>query len=102
MATYLERWFDVTSVDCERAPDSLPDLDPLAALVLSDEFACERASTLEEQARRRNPDLIAVRTGTEVAGGVPGTRAEAVRLEKPFELAQLARLLGVPEAEIPR
>ncbi len=102
LATYLERWFDVTSVDCEKAPVNVPDLESLAALVLTDELPAEQARTLEHQARQRNPDLIAVRIGTDVSGGAHASADEAARLEKPFELARLARLLGVPDGEIPR
>jgi hypothetical protein len=101
MSTYLKRWFEVVALDSVEAADQLHSAGSVAALIIADELPAEQSRFVEQQARRRNPDLITVHTVTEVAREAASPDEAERRLEKPFELASLARLLGVPEAEIP-
>jgi DNA-binding response OmpR family regulator len=102
MSTYLKRWFDVTTAESAEAANPLLGPSALAALILADELPGERCRSIEHLARQRNPALITVHTVTGVARGAAHPSDEGrTWLEKPFELACLARLLGVPDAEIP-
>lgn len=98
LKTFLQRWFEVeTAASAENAEHALAEHD-FDALILSDELPAGVAAAIEHTARRSNPDLVTVRT---VIGDTETIAGPTLRLEKPFELAKLARLLGVAAQEIP-
>ncbi|MGE0480225.1 MAG: hypothetical protein AB7Q17_07110 [Phycisphaerae bacterium] len=130
MMAYLERWFDVLLTDTVDAAHQLLDRDIVSALIVSDELPDDGARQLEVHARRANPAMRIVRTGTGVdelpppptaaratahgrvakpeaaagprvrrTGGTPPRPTN--HIEKPFALAELAVLLGVPARELP-
>lgn len=129
MMAYLERWFDVLLTDTVDAAHQLLDRDAVSALIVSDELPDDGARQLEAHARRLNPAMRIVRTGTGVeelptpprarlqphapaakAAPGPGPRVRRTagtaprptnHIEKPFALAELAVLLGVPARELP-
>jgi DNA-binding response OmpR family regulator len=102
ISTYLKRWFEVLAAESAEAANPLLGPSTLAALILADELPGERCRSIEHLARQRNPALITVHTVTGVTRTEAHPRDEGgTWLEKPFELARLARLLGVPDAEIP-
>jgi hypothetical protein len=70
------------------------------ALVISDDVGTHSEELLIREARTRNPRVTIVLTGTGVTAHCEPCD-NCWRLEKPFELRQLAHVLGVPEAEIP-
>jgi len=102
MSTYLKRWFEVMTADSADMAGGLLEGRTLEAVVLSGELSAEQSRSIEQRARHRNPDVITVRTVTDLADSDAALADGEKPLEKPFELAHLARLLGVPEAEIPR
>ena len=99
ITTYLQRWFIVEAADSSAAAQRLVCHGSFSALVLSEQLTDEQILALQRAAAGRNPQVTMVRmvTGASEAGtGEP----ETVQLEKPFELAALAQLLGIPEQEI--
>lgn len=98
MRTYLQRWFDVATTDSARAAIRLLGEYGVRALIISDEMSEEAAEGLETLARQQDGRVTVVRTVTGVSDA-SSTKTPAVRLEKPFELASLAQLLGVPAQE---
>jgi DNA-binding response OmpR family regulator len=99
ITTYLERWFVIDAADCPNAAEKLALKNDYAAIVLADQLPASSVSAIRQAARDQNPAVTTVRTVTAAAEPGPA-EAETVQLEKPFELAALARLLGVPEPEI--
>lgn len=98
IAKFLARWFTIRrtgSVDGARA---LLREQPVDDLLLSGNLPAGAAEALDAFAREQNP---AVRTILMVTGeGEPPRLPGANLIEKPFELSALARLLGVPAAEL--
>jgi DNA-binding NtrC family response regulator len=96
---YLGRWFIV-----EKAPDG-PSAEALlarrsfAALMVSDQIPPEHLERIQCLAGRRNPAVRIVRM---VSGETElrELQVDSLALEKPFALSALARLLGVPEAQL--
>lgn len=99
VATYLGRWFSVVPVMSASAARRFLRRHPVGALVLSDALPKGAPATIEQLARAANPDVRAVLLVTETREAAP-QETTAARIEKPFELAALARLLGVPEPEL--
>ncbi len=93
---YLSRWFAVSSVASPSDGEAQLGSDTPDALIVSDDLPEGFPISLEKTARQANPQAIIVHTTTETARRV--RNSDALRIEKPFDLAQLARLLGV-EAE---
>jgi DNA-binding response OmpR family regulator len=102
MSTYLKRWFEVTTADSADMAGGLLEGKALEAIVVTGELPEDQFRSIEQRARHRNPDVITVRTVTDLADSDAALADGEKPLEKPFELAQLARLLGVSDAEIPR
>ncbi len=94
LTTYLGRWFIVEGRRTDRSGLGLLRSHSVEALVLSDELPVRSSEALALLARRRNPN---VRTVLMVAQTTQPPRAmpRVVRIEKPFALPELARLLGV-------
>lgn len=94
LATYLSRWFQVCSVTSVSEAASVLEEHPVDAVIISDEPAGKKVREVERRAKSLNPLAKVIRI-------VMSTRADenagegTVALEKPFELAVLARLLGV-------
>ncbi|MEP0845977.1 MAG: hypothetical protein HRF50_04040 [Phycisphaerae bacterium] len=97
--TYLERWFHVDCSDSAGAAANLLQNESLSGLVLSEDLPETASDALEERARRLNPLVTVIRLDS---NPLPlARRAASTRLEKPFDLAELARRLGIPETELP-
>lgn len=97
---YLARWFAVDSTDSIVGAQEILDARPVDALVMSNELPSIGLASLEERARNRTAEVVIVRTVADPGKPrLPGARTGY--LEKPFELAQLGRLLGIPESELP-
>ena len=101
MSTYLKRWFEVMTAASFDEAGGLLEASTLEALVVTDGLPADQSRSIGQRARHRNPDVITVRTVTELPASDARLANGEKLLEKPFELARLARLLGVPEAEIP-
>jgi DNA-binding NtrC family response regulator len=101
LTQYLERWFSVTATDSLDEARRLIARGDVSALVVSDDLPGHQIDAVEDEARRLNPQVTTVRTVTGVLGTKRPT-TNSLRLEKPFQLGDLARLLGVSEAELPR
>ena len=96
ITTYLEPWFVIETVDSSEAARRLAAEHSFAALILSGPLPSQEVAAVHQIARKRNP---AVRTIHTVAETCESTTSDShtVQLEKPFDLADLARLLGVSE-----
>ncbi|MFQ5592353.1 MAG: response regulator [Phycisphaerae bacterium] len=92
---YLGSRSDVTSADGASAAHSLLDENWYDAVVIADDLQDDAADAVEEHARSRNPQVVAVRTVTRVADDSVRAVSRAVFLEKPFELTSLGRVLGL-------
>ncbi len=99
VATYLQRWFTVVTTNCSVEAEKLLRDSAVAAVIISDQFPRRAAETLTQLTRRLHP---AARTVLMVTGEAEadGDAEHATRLEKPFELSVLARLLGVPDGNV--
>lgn len=93
MSTYLSRWFEVFPTDDDAAAERVLGEHAVDALIVSDQLPREEAADLEAHARTLNTDARIVRTVTTRENGLT-----PACIEKPFELAALARMLGVREA----
>lgn len=87
---YLEPWFDVVNATDAAEGDRMIDEDRFDAVVISDTVPLSLVERVEQHVRELNPHVKVVRT---VADDTDA--GERTLLEKPFELSQLARLLGV-------
>jgi len=98
---YLGRWFRVESTNSIANARQILETRPVDALVVSDEWPPATLASLEQRAHSFNARVTIVRTVTD--SGKPSRPGRHLGcLEKPFELARLARLLGIPEEELPR
>jgi DNA-binding NtrC family response regulator len=98
LGTYLRRWYTVEEAECGPAGAEIVRAPDLAVLILSDELPGQCIAQLEEIAQRHHPNARVVRTVTGVNPKRP--RSRALLLEKPFQLHELACLLGIPAAEV--
>ena len=97
---YLERWFRVDGTSSVTRAEQVLAARAVDALIVSEELLPAALASLEQRAYDSNAQVAVVRTITDSSKPRrPGPHQGY--LEKPFELAQLARLLGIPEAEIP-
>lgn len=99
LVTYLGKWFVVYSADSRTGADRVLDDHRIDALVVSDDLSDRAAKDIEAHARSRNSSVRVVRTVTNPSDGeepVPDTPC----VEKPFELSELASLLGVGDAPV--
>jgi DNA-binding NtrC family response regulator len=99
LSTYLQRWFAVDATASAAAAVRLLSKHPRQAVIVSDQMPSEAVDAIARAAHAANP---AVRTVLLAAGDAeprdPGLLT--TRIEKPFALSDLARLLGVSDDEI--
>ncbi len=100
LVTYLGQWFKVLSAETKLAAGRILDQHLIDAVVLSDELSERAMDDIESLARSRNPETRVVRTVTTERRDQP-LHNETSCIEKPFELMELARLLGVNETNTP-
>lgn len=106
--SYLARWFDVTTTASARDAERWLRVNQVDAVVIADGIARSSVQHLEEIAAQQNPSVLLVRTVIEAGDDAernsqPHARDVGPiehRIEKPFELSSLARLLGVSEREL--
>lgn len=96
MATYLGRWFTTFPTESETGAVQVLNDFPIDAVVISDDLTGRAAEEIEACARARNPAVRVVWTVTSPRIGASGCPA-IPSVEKPFELAHLASLLGVTD-----
>ncbi len=100
LRTYLSKWFSVHGTNSTDNAELVLGSHPVDVLVISDELPAAALTALETKVRRINPQVSIVQTVTDP--DAPGRIDRGWGyLEKPFALAQLARLLGIPEEELP-
>ncbi|MFO0838633.1 MAG: hypothetical protein U1D55_08880 [Phycisphaerae bacterium] len=92
LSVFLGRWFEVEATDAPDTAMRAVAASPVDVLVIDDDYPPEFLDEAEDQARRRNPGLLAIHLGAMV--GSPRT-ANSRYLEKPFDLGALAKLAGV-------
>lgn len=100
LATYLSKWFDVFPTDSPKAAGRILDDHAIDALVVSDQLPAESVGELEQHVRSQNASARLVRTVTGLESE-DGTTSGWLCIEKPFELAKLAGLLGVDAGRSP-
>ncbi|MCC7291998.1 MAG: hypothetical protein IT449_08055 [Phycisphaerales bacterium] len=98
LACYLQRWFEVVIVQtlpeaCEVARGAHVD-----AAVVTDAWPAEGLDRLESALERQDSGVRIVRLVTDQTRSRPSRRRESL-LEKPFQLVDLARRLGVTPQE---
>ncbi len=102
LKTYLSKWFDVYATSSPDDARHTLETHPVDVLIVSDQLAAGVIATLEQHAHTFNTCVDIVRTVADAAQA--STCCDTPRctcIEKPFELAQLARLLGIPESQLP-
>ncbi len=92
---YLRDAAEVASADGVPAAHNLLDHDRFDAIIVADDLPQDGADEVEQHARSRNPSIAAVRTLTRPSDETEQAGSRAILLEKPFELACLARALGL-------
>ena len=100
LKTYLGKWFSVHSTNSLEHAQRVLDAHPVDVLVISDELPTDTIAELRSRAAQHNENVDVIHTVTDPDKSC-GDHGDWACLEKPFALAQLARLLGIPEEEIP-
>jgi len=98
LQTYLDPWFEVHAAAEPKQARQWVGEQTLDALIVSDAVSGAAIRQLEQQARLRNPSIRIVRTVAAPATAEKATPDDPVRIEKPFDLRQLRKALGVPDA----
>lgn len=91
--SYLAHWLDVISAESIVHAGELIAGRAVDILILSDDLPEPATSEFIGRVRAENAEVSTIRTGTRETGAE--VRTDASYLEKPFELAQLGRILGV-------
>lgn len=99
LRTYLSKWFSIHSTSSLDAARHVLETHPVDVLVVADELPATALASLEECAHSFNACVRVVRTVARL-DEMRGLDASFEYIEKPFQLADLARLLGIPEEEI--
>lgn len=94
LATFLSKWFDVFPTDSGKAALRILDDHGFDGAIISDQLAPADVPALTAQLQLRSPHATVVYTVTNAATGATENRV-SLRIEKPFQLADLASLLGV-------
>ncbi|TWT40940.1 hypothetical protein RAS1_36280 [Phycisphaerae bacterium RAS1] len=94
LSAYLRRWFDARVTASPEEAVALLGTFAVDALIVSDEVDADALRRIESIVRRRSPGAVMIRTVTHLSES-PGDVAGWLELEKPFNLARLAELLGV-------
>jgi hypothetical protein len=100
LKTYLERWFRVDATNSVINAQKVLAKQPVDALIVSEDLSPTGLASLEQRAHSFNARVAIVRTITDSSNPCR-SGPHLARLEKPFALASLARLLGVPEDVLP-
>ena len=99
LVTYLARWFVVDAVDSRAAADQIIDDRSVDAVVVSDDLSDDAIESIEARVRSRNPSARVICTvANPLRGKELGLGTE--RVEKPFELAKLATMLGAEDTPV--
>jgi len=96
LVTYLGRWFHMFPAQSLEDAALILESTPIDAVVISSEFARSNARELARRAVATNSNTRVVKIVTSSHEDA-STDDGAAAIEKPFELAALARLLGVTE-----
>jgi len=102
LKTYLSKWFDVHATASASDARHTLERSPVDVLIVSDALEPRAIAELEQHAHNFNARVDIVRTvadSGQVRQAPPKMRC--MWIEKPFELAHLARLLGIPEDQLP-
>ncbi len=91
--TFLERWFDVVTLDDPRAAERRCHKTAFDAVVVSEDYPSVARSAIAHAARELNPTVRVVSTFARPTASRGSS--DEIRLEKPFELSELAQKLGV-------
>ncbi len=94
LVTYLAKWFTMYAADSGSAANRFLDKHRIDAAVVSDDLPSGVAEEIEDRALSLNSSVRLVCTVTNPPGEKVCARTTQC-LEKPFELAELAHLLGV-------
>jgi len=96
---YLGRWFIVEATADGPSAEALLARRSFVALMVSDQIPEDDLERIQRLAGRRNPAVRIVRM-VSGAAELREPQTGLLSLEKPFALSALARLLGVPEAQL--
>lgn len=99
IVTYLGRWFRVLSTDSPEGAARVLDEYAVDGVVVSDNVPRETREIVTRAVRARNTAARVVRTVTAIPSN-GGNGDGTVYLEKPFDLALLARLMGAAEVKV--
>ncbi len=99
LVAYLGKWFTVFSADSKTAADRILDDQPIDALVVSEDLTDHGADHIEAHARERKASVRVVRVVMTLSGANAGPPLPAC-IEKPFELSELAKMLGIQDAAL--
>lgn len=97
---YLGKWFGIHATSSLDAARRVLETHPVDVLVVADELPAPALASLEESAHSFNACVRVVRTVARLDESRDPS-ASFDYIEKPFQLADVARLLGVPEEDIP-
>ncbi|MCH7994550.1 MAG: hypothetical protein IIB57_08905 [Planctomycetes bacterium] len=100
LATYLSKWFDVFPTDSREAALRILDDHRVDGAVISDQLAPGSAPAITTRLGLRDPNVTVVYTVTHAETIAAGDRV-ILQIEKPFQLADLASLLGVEVRDDP-
>lgn len=98
ISTYLSNWFEVAGTDNAADADRLLSTAGVDALIISDVIPWRAAQEVGRHARMNNPRVTTVRTTTQTDPSM--VLSEWTCIEKPFELTELALLLGIPSSDL--
>lgn len=99
LQAYLQRWFTVAAVTTTSAATGILRQYTCRAVVVSDQIPFDFAAVVARTAREVNPAVHIVLLVTGDSEPRAGTLCTA-RIEKPFVLGDLARLVGVSEDDL--
>ncbi len=94
MQQYLQDLATVIAADSVESAHELLDVGPVDAVAIADDLPAHGADEIESHARTCNPNVRAVRMVTQPCSATPQS-SNVTTLEKPFELARLAEVLGI-------
>lgn len=92
MGEYLHATFEVYAADNTAAAIDVLNQHPVDAVVVAEDLPCHGADDVEDHARAANPETTVIRMFTQPGAKTP-ERPRTRRIEKPFALSALARLL---------
>lgn len=100
LRTYLSKWFSIHSTGSLDSARRVLETHAVDVLVVADELPAAAVALLEQCAHNFNARVRIVRTVADL-DRPRETGPSRDYIEKPFQLADLARLLGIPDHEIP-